>query len=188
MNDPQIREMLLNTFLKKYQANRQALILEEVGVMHGNSIVDLAVFSPVYNQAFEIKSADDSLDRLPKQLKDYIQVFDYTTVITQPSHLEHVKIICPKFVGILVVYNDWDMEYVQKPTASPVVNKKKLIQVLWREEVYEFLKSKGIKGHSGSSNAKVKKVACENFSLQEIRQLVFNTLKTRPDWKKEFKS
>lgn len=187
MNDPQIREMLLNTFLKKYHQSTNALILEEVGVLQGNSIVDLAVFSPVFNQAFEIKSAEDKLDRLPKQLKDYIQVFDYTTVITQPSHLEAVKRIVPAFVGILVVYNDWDMEYVQKPTASPVVNKKKLIKVLWRDEVYEYLKSKGIKGHSGSSNAKIKKIACDNSTDQEIRQLVFTTLKNRTDWKREFR-
>ena len=187
MNDPQIRDMLLNTFLKKYQSNENSLILEEVGIMHGNSIVDLAVFSPFFNQAFEIKSAQDSLTRLPKQLQDYIQVFDYITVITQPSHLEDIKRICPKFIGILVVYNDWDMEYVQKPTASPVVNKKKLIQVLWRDEVYSFLKAKGIKGHSGSSNAKVKKIACDNATVQEIRQLVFKTLKNRPEWKSEFR-
>jgi hypothetical protein len=183
MNDPQIREMLSNTFLKKYKSNDHCLILEEVGVMHGSAIVDLAVFSKVYNQAFEIKSADDSLSRLPIQLKHYIQVFDYITVITQPSHLEEVNLICPKFVGILVVYNDWDMEYVQKPTANGLVLAKKLIQVLWRDEVYKFLKSKGFKGLSSASNAKIKKIATDNFSLNEIRQLVFETLKTRPNWK-----
>lgn len=187
MNDPQIRDMLLNTFLKKYRTSDNSLILAEVGIMNGNSIVDLAVFSSFYNQAFEIKSSEDSLSRLPKQLQDYIQVFDYITVITQPSHLDEVQRICPKFIGILVVYNDWTMEYVQKPTASPVVNKKKLIKVLWRDEVYAFLKEKGIKGHSGSSNAKVKKVACEIATFQEIRQLVFKTLKSRIDWKKEFR-
>jgi hypothetical protein len=187
MNDPQIREMLLSTFLKKYKSSEGALILEEVGVMYGSSIVDLAVFSPFFNQAFEIKSANDSLFRLPKQLQDYIQVFDYVTVITQPSHLADIQRICPKFVGILVVYNDWDMEYVQKPTASPVINKKKLIQFLWRDEVYAYLKEKGIKGHSGSSNAKIKKIACDNSTIQEIRQLVFKTLKNRVEWKKEFR-
>ena len=188
MNDPQIREMLLNTFLKKYRSNEHSLILEEVGILNGNSIVDFAVFSPYFNQAFEIKSAQDSLTRLPKQLQDYIQVFDYTTVITQPSHLEHVQRICPKFIGIMVVYNDGDMEYVQKPTASPVINKKKLLKILWRDEVYKFLKSKGIKGHSGSTNAKIKKVACEIATIQEIRQLIFTTLKNRPDWKMEFRT
>lgn len=187
MNDPQIRLMLLETFLKKYQSNDNCLILEEVGIMYGSAIVDLVVFSKIYNQAFEIKSAEDSLSRLPMQLKHYIQVFDYITIITQPSHLEEVKTICPKFCGILVVYNDWDMEYVQKPVANPFIRKEKLIQVLWRDEVYKFLKEKGIKGLSTASNAKVKKAACQLLSLSEIRALVFDTLKNRTDWKKPVK-
>lgn len=185
MNDPEIREMLKSTFLKKYTSSNHSLILEEVGIMNGSSIVDLTVFSKVFNQAFEIKSAQDSLERLPQQLRNYIQVFDYVTVITQPSHYDQVDLICPKFVGILLVYNDWDMEYVQKPTASPFVNRKKLIKLLWRDEVYKFLKAKGFKGLSTASNAQVKKIACANFSLSEIRELVFTTLQNRSNWKSQ---
>lgn len=145
MNDPEIRELLIKKYLTKYQNTDNCLILEEVGIMHGSSIVDLTVISKFYNQAFEIKSAQDSLTRLPKQLKDYLQVFDYITIISQPSHLDEILGIAPHFVGIILVYDNGDLEYLRKPTANPFLRKEKLIQLLWRDEVYAFLREKGHK-------------------------------------------
>lgn len=187
MNDPEIRELLLQKFLTKYQNAENCLIFEEVGVMYGESIVDLAIISKVFNQAFEIKSAQDSMSRLPKQLKDYLQVFDYITVVSQPSHLDEILGIAPHFVGIMMVYDNGDIEYLRKPTANPFIRKNKLIQLLWRDEVYRFLRTKGHKGMSSLSNAKIKKLACDTYSLGEIRELVFETLKNRADWKVRFK-
>lgn len=184
MNDPEIRELLIKKYLTKYQNTDNCLILEEVGIMHGSSIVDLTVISKFYNQAFEIKSAQDSLTRLPKQLKDYLQVFDYITIISQPSHLDEILGIAPHFVGIILVYDNGDLEYLRKPTANPFLRKEKLIQLLWRDEVYAFLREKGHKKISHLSNAKVKKMACSLYDIKEIRELVFNVLKKRVDWKK----
>lgn len=187
MNDPEIREVLLKKFVDKYKNADSCLILEEVGIMHGSSIVDLTVISKFYNQAFEIKSAQDSLTRLPKQLKDYIQVFDYITIISQPSHLEEIKGIAPHFVGIMLAYDNGDLEYVRQPTANSFVRKEKLIQLLWRDEVYKILRENGHKKISHLSNAKVKKLACSTYDIKAIREMVFNVLKSRSDWKKSFK-
>ncbi len=183
MNDPEIREVIKKQFLQKYKNPDFSIVLEEVGILNGSSIIDIAVFSKAYNLGFEIKSAKDSLVRLPKQLVDYLQVFDYLTVITQPSHLDDVLSLVPSFVGIILVYDNGTFDYVRNPTFNSSLKKEKLIKLLWRDEVYSFLRANNFKNISKLSNAKVKKMACDNFSLQAIRELVFNTLKNRTNWK-----
>lgn len=182
MNDPQIRQLLTKQFLGKYKNPDFSLVLEEMGILHGSSIVDICVISKIYNHAFEIKSADDSLTRLPSQLKDYIQVFDYITIITQPSHLNALLPLLPPFIGIILTYDNNHLEHYRMATANTNVKMKKLVHLLWKKEIYDFLRTKGHKGISSFSYAKLRKLL-ESYNDKEIRELVFNTLKERKNWK-----
>ena len=187
MNDPEIRRILINHFHKKYPSQDNSLVLEEVGILHGSTIADIALFSKVFNHAFEIKSSQDTLKRLESQLKDYVQVFDYISVVTQPSHLDELLLFLPPFVGIILAYDNGILELKRSPVSSPFVQMKKLIHLLWRDEIYRFLKSQGKKGLSTASYAQVRKELL-NFPIKDIRELVFKSLKERQNWKKDFRS
>jgi hypothetical protein len=74
MNDPYIRERFKNQYLDKF--NREnCLIFDELGIMQGSSIVDLALLTPSFFQAFEIKSGEDTLTRLPGQITKCLIIF-----------------------------------------------------------------------------------------------------------------
>ena len=183
MNDPEIRASLINNYFQKFKSEN-CLLLEELAVIHGSSIADIVLISKIFNQAFEIKSAQDTLSRLEKQINDYTQVFDYVTVITQASHLDDVERLIPAFVGIFIIYDDESFEYVRKPSASPFIKKQQLIKLLWKDEIYKFLRSKGYSKISQLKISKLEKMCCENFSLKEIKELLFDSFKNRKDWKK----
>lgn len=182
MNDPEIRKIALDSILNKY-STAATLTLEEVGILFGESIVDIAVFSSTMNHAFEIKSAVDSLTRLNDQMRKYSMVFDYITIITQPSHYDKIELYAPKYVGIILVYDDGVIEKKRSPIANPLIQNSKLIQILWKEELYSYLKSNGHKGLSKLTKSKLRKYFLENYDGPEIKKIIFETLKKRVGWK-----
>lgn len=186
MNDPEIRQILIKHFHQKYPNQDNSLVLEEVGILHGSTITDIALFSKVFNHAFEIKSSQDNLKRLESQLKDYVQVFDYISIVTQPSHLDELLCFLPPFVGIILAYDNGHLELKRSPVSSPYLQMKKLVHLLWKDEIYQFLKSQGKKGFSTASYAKLRKELL-NYSDKEIRELIFKSLKERQNWKKDFR-
>jgi len=182
MNDPEIRKSLVKSYFKKFKSEN-CLLLEELAVLNGSSIADIVLISKIFNQAFEIKSARDSLSRLEKQINDYLQVFDYVTVITQASHYDDVERIVPSFVGIFLIYDDESFDYVRKAAASPYLKKEKMVKLLWKNEIYSFLRSKGYSKISHLRISKLEKILCENFSLNEIKSILFEGFKSRSNWK-----
>ena len=64
MSDACIRDALKRELLYEYKDDRQTVIIEELGVQHGTSRIDLAVVNGVLH-GFELKSDRDTLTRLP---------------------------------------------------------------------------------------------------------------------------
>ena len=68
------------------QNDPQTLIVEELGIRQGAARVDVAVVNGSLH-GYEIKSARDTLERLPKQSELYSSVFDTITLVTAENHL-----------------------------------------------------------------------------------------------------
>ena len=62
--------MLRNRHLRQHIAREDVLIIDELGLAHAQSRIDLAVFNG-HLHGYEIKSAGDTLERLPRQLSFY---------------------------------------------------------------------------------------------------------------------
>ena len=67
MRDSDIREVLLDSWQKKYFSDESTRVFEELGLCQGDARVDVAVVNGSIH-GFEIKSERDSLDRLSNQL------------------------------------------------------------------------------------------------------------------------
>ena len=188
MNDPVIREHFKAQYLNQF--NREnCQIFDELGIMTGSSIVDLALLTPTYFQGFEIKSAEDTLIRLPNQIKNYDQVFDFITIVTEEDHYHEVRKFVPPYWGIVVSQKVRDVvtfNYVRRPAFNSNTNVLSICQLLWRDEVYQILKTKEIKGISKLPRQKLWNLLADNCSKEEIRKLVWNALKERKTWKKSF--
>lgn len=77
-------------------------------VMYGTKrkVVDLMAIINNKIIAIEIKSSSDNLNRLSEQIKEYNKVFDKIIIISAPSHIEKIKTIIDKGVGLYVINNN----------------------------------------------------------------------------------
>ncbi|MBY0491462.1 MAG: sce7726 family protein [Gemmatimonadaceae bacterium] len=66
----------------------------------GTSKADVVLINGT-TTVYEIKTALDSLDRLPGQLTDYCRVFDYVNVVTHADAIDRLAAVLPPNVGLL---------------------------------------------------------------------------------------
>ena len=184
MNDPKIREHLKQLYLK--QVDIPALIVDELGVLQGKSIVDIGVITPHSLEGFEIKSADDTLYRLPGQIESYNQVFDYLSIITEPKYIEKVSAMVPSFWGIIQTEDTPSgvtFVYNRLPTQNPYVDKRKVVELLWKSEVCAVLHELGDRGYSTLRREKLWDRLCEKVDLTQLKRHIYIMMKRRVNWK-----
>ena len=98
MNDVQIRTALKRELLLQYKDDRETVVIEELGVHHGTSRIDLAVVNGVLH-GFEFKSDRDTLTRLPEQANAYGLVFDRLTLVVAERHVRRAVERRARLVG-----------------------------------------------------------------------------------------
>lgn len=83
MNDKEIRVLLDRTEFVAYNDDPLSKVVHEFCVFDAR--IDVAVINDSLH-GYEIKSAVDTLKRLPAQIEAYSKVFDYLTVYTENNH------------------------------------------------------------------------------------------------------
>jgi hypothetical protein len=188
MNDPKIREHFKKMYLSKVgkDAERDIIIVDELGIMRGDSIADLAAITPHSLECYEIKSGEDTLYRLPKQMENYNQVFDYITLITEEKYLTKVEELVSPFWGIILAKDLGETVHFtqhRNPTPNLQVDKRKVSELLWKNEMYQILHKLGVRGISTLSRPKLWDLLCQKLELPALRTEVFINLRRRVDWK-----
>src|SRR4051812_23970522 len=105
MNDRLIRENFHRTVLRRDHACPDTLVLNELGLRHGEYRADIAVINGTL-AGYEIKSDNDSLVRLVKQVQAYDAVFDRASVVVGPRHARTVTSRLPPSWGIYVCHSE----------------------------------------------------------------------------------
>ena len=183
IRDRDIREQIKDTYLKGFYDDPQSEVMDEFGIMWGESIVDIAVINGSLH-AYEIKSEVDNLSRFSKQFNLYSKVFDYLNIIT---HEKNISILEKNYEmdgwGIYVVSNIQgviDIRKIKKPHTNPSVNIFSLCHILWKDEAISILETKGIrKGISNKNRKQLYEIICENIKPKEIKKHVRNKIKSR---------
>jgi hypothetical protein len=84
---------------------------------------------------YEVKTDFDTLIRLPEQLNSYSQVFDEVYVVSTLKHLKNVERICPDNIGIMILDEHLNFEFVKDAIQRKTqINLKLYMQSLRREE------------------------------------------------------
>jgi hypothetical protein len=186
MNDPKIREEFKKRYLSKV-TKESCQIFDELGILKGDSIVDIAAITPSSLEGFEIKSGLDTLNRLPNQIICYNQVFDFITILTEPKYVEKVQALVPEFWGIIQVeeYPDQTVDFkpIRNPHINPQVDKRKVLELLWSIECHSILHELNIKGHSKLRRKKLWDLLDEKLDHQQIKEFVYKYLTRRDLWK-----
>ena len=144
--DPDIREALVEKYLGPHARRSGALVIHELGLAHARRRVDVAVINGDIH-GFEIKSAQDRLDRLKGQLHVYAQSLHKLTFVVATRHLKRVLEIIPPWCGVIEVLVNPEgrvhLKEVREAERNPSVDPFILAHLLWRNEVQDILSGYG---------------------------------------------
>lgn len=184
MQDLDIRNVLHSHLKKENKAIKDTIIIDELDICSGLSRIDVAVINGVIH-GYEIKSEVDTLKRLPLQMNYYNKSLEKISVATNPVHLKAIKKYVPKWWGLILVNENKkvNLTEIRKAKINPEVEGKSLLQLLWKEELFDITRKYNVKVKKGSN----KKVLQENIAaaleLKTISQEVRTTLKSRQNWR-----
>ena len=179
-NDRVIRKILKN----KLQADlkKGAKIIDEFGIFHGSSRIDIAAVTDSFLYGYEIKSDHDTLLRLPNQERRYSKVFDEISLVVGKKHIIEAMYLVPDWWGIIAAQHNTNNEIVlytiRKPEKNPTQSKTSIAQLLWRNEALNILKErKKDVGFRSKSRSAIYEQVASVLRIDEIKQEVWNYLK-----------
>lgn len=146
MKDKDIRSILRKTELLKYIQDSHSKVVEELNIPVAKARIDMAVING-HLHGFEIKSAIDTLQRLPHQIEAYSKVFDFLTIVIEPKHYGKVYNLVPKWVGISVcseATNAGSINIIRSAEQNENIESFFIAKLLWREELISILTKEGI--------------------------------------------
>ncbi len=187
MRDLDIRRLLRQNLITAFGNDPTALILDELGVCCGKVRVDMAVVNGEL-KGFEIKSEQDTLNRLPAQASTYSKVFDTLTIVVGPRHLQKIQAIVPAWWGIVLADKREDAPLNLQCVRSEGVNQAHdpyaLVQLLWRDEALAFLQANNLDaGLRSRPRRYLWEALATSFGLSDLREMVRTKLKMRREWR-----
>jgi hypothetical protein len=185
MNDLIIRRSLLRRLADDF-AGDPSLIVSEFDLCQGRVRADVVVVNG-HLHGYEIKSAVDSLGRLPIQVEAYNKVLDYLTIVTCPNHLAGVRAQVPRWWGILVVQSRNGVLHwreVRTARLNACVERYALAQLLWRQEALALLTEFGVdRGVKSSPRRVLWQALARQLDRQLLNQCVRDRIKLRQGWR-----
>ena len=189
MHDADIRKILHEVDLKLICALEPTTrVIDELGIFEGKFRIDVAVVNG-FLHGYEIKSAEDNLDRLQAQQAAYNKVFDKLTLVADEHHVKEAMKVVPPWWGLMVAGMRNGAPYIDEiwaPRLNPQVDPFAICQLLWKEEAMSILQERKLSAGLGTSRRKVlwEKLTL-SMDLNELREIVRETLKNRGNWREE---
>ena len=186
-NDAAIRSALHRKHLRSAAAHPNTLIIDELGLAHAKSRIDVAVINGCIH-GYEIKSARDNLNRLESQISIYRQTLQLLTIVADSKHIYDVLDFVPDWCGVLEVRlgprAGIHFHVVRPAQPNPDVDPVMMAHLLWHSEVSEYLSLKGyppklLRG----SRLQLYNLLCEILSPKEITALIRQFMSNRPVWR-----
>jgi hypothetical protein len=192
MRELDIRLALLSSIQSTHSNEAETLILEELGLCQGVARVDLAVVNGKVH-GFEIKSAQDTLTRLPTQSEVYNRALDLVTIVVDRKHLKSVKSLVPKWWGICEARQtrngSIELREIRSPSDKPQVDLFAQAQLLWRAEALEVLVERQLdSGLRTKPRHVIWRRLADSLPPAELKEIVRTRLKHRLGWRVESRS
>lgn len=185
MKDVDIRKPLIEKLIAQNEGHDYRII-PEMAICDGKSRVDIAVANGKLC-GYEIKSDADTLERLSSQQNYYDKTFDKMYIVVGQKYEDIIGEHIPDWWGIYIAYYDKNNSISFKEKKRGRLNKKicseSLLELLWREELEQFLKNNGFRSLSGKNRRILRKMVVENISPKVIKDYTRETLKKREEWR-----
>jgi hypothetical protein len=185
--DSEIRFALHSKRLRRQKAQPNTLIIDELGLAHARSRVDVAVINGCVH-GYEIKSAQDNLDRLSSQIDIYRQALQKVTIVSAQRHLRKVTATVPEWCGMIEVVKGVrggiQLVPVRSAKINPDLNPVILAHLLWRSEVIDLLSRIGYSAKDLRGPRKhLYELLCESMTPREITTAIRRFMGRRQTWR-----
>lgn len=185
LDDKSIRKELLNYIKEKLFKNKDVSIIEELGLLQGDSRIDIAVINGTF-WGFEIKSDSDSLVRLREQVQSYSLLFDRITLVCGEKHLENVFKLVPDWWGVLHITPTGQFKAIHKGKKNPSPKAESLVQLLWKNEALAILKVICIDEKlSNKAKHELWSMITARLSHNKLKKIIYQKIKEREDWRSD---
>jgi hypothetical protein len=187
ITDSDIRSALHSKRFRHQKLRPGTLVIDELGLAHARSRVDIAVINGCVH-GYEIKSAQDSLDRLGGQIDIYRQALQKVTIVTAQRHLSKVMASLPDWCGVIEVVQGArggiQLQLLRSARINPDIDPVMLAHLLWRPEVLELLSRVGYAPRQLRGPRKqLYKMLCEAMTLREITAAIHEFMTRRQTWR-----
>ncbi|HYO70199.1 MAG TPA: sce7726 family protein [Archangium sp.] len=187
MRDIDVRHSLKAGALKEHEAQPDTLVLDELGLEHGQVFVDIAVINGEIH-GYEIKSDSDTLERLPHQVLAYSAALDRATLVAGGRHVERVSALIPPWWGLSVAVKGPKsrvvVEQLRPAEVNPAPVALAIAKLLWRDEALSLLERLDeAKGLRSKPRLTLYKKLVEVLPLKALRDEVRSQLKARTRWR-----
>lgn len=146
MREREVRAALIERVLSKHGVPGDTRVIPELALCQAEARIDLAVVNGEL-AGWEIKTAFDSLRRLPGQVEVYSRVFDRVWLAADVRHIDSALKVIPEWWGVVRVSEHSGACRVAQVRASrrnPGVDLYSLVRLLWREEALAELTALGL--------------------------------------------
>lgn len=185
MHDVDVRIAVRGRLRDEHLGDDDTRIVEEMGIWNGAVRVDLAVINGELS-GYELKSARDTLARLPAQANLYNSVFDRVHLVAADRHVDHALAMIPDWWGIITattVSAAIELNLVRPSCVNPKVDGLQLARLLWKDETLSILQRHGAdRGVRSGNREKIAARLVETLTLDDLRSEVRRSLKSRDAW------
>lgn len=186
LRDSAIRAALREKLRSIHADEPDTAIIDELSLSQGEARVDLAVVNGSFS-GYEIKSDRDTLARLPHQLAVYELCFNEITIVVGSKHVDACAESVPEWWGIWEASCGENAAVVLVERRAPITNDRispqRVVQLLWREEVFEALKELGVTVRTKATRRELWEMLVDALSPQDLFKTVRDGLRARGDWR-----
>ena len=187
MTECDIRSALRRKLLRHHKSRSDTLVIDELGLVHARRRIDIAVING-YIHGYEIKSAQDDLERLGGQLEVYRQTLQKLTIVTASRHRPRLWHELPDWCGVIEAEQGprrgVKLQVVRSAKLNPEVDSVMLAHLLWRPEVLELLSEIGYAPKElRCPRKRLYELLCESLTTRQISQEVRRFMARRQMWR-----
>jgi hypothetical protein len=134
---------------------------------------------------YEIKSAQDTLRRLPRQVAAFGRIFDRCTAVIAARHEMRADGLLPEWWGLVIVEPGPEPIFLtrREGQANPSVDVELVVRLLWRAEVTQILLDHGVQPDLPGGRSAMWTQLLEALDPSKITAVVRDALRSREHWR-----
>ena len=187
MNDVEIRQNFHRKKLRQQHAQKNTLVIDELGLNHGKCRADIAVVNGHF-VGYEIKSNNDSLRRLNEQVKSYNAVFDKISIVVGDRHINSIQNYIPQWWGVIVSIRGprgaVNFDIIREARTNKNIDPISIARLLWRNEAEEILRQKNLSPRIlRRPRETLYEHLVDKLNICELRKIIGEYFKKRKNWR-----